>query len=149
MRERVELGDTDESILRTMDTAAEMIGNFVDVTETPEPVLAEAQTRLVGWLLVRDPDGRRMERDDTYSVGYGPAAQAPLMHSGAMMHLAAVARATSQVTGGLMRLPWARTETRSSNYGQDVVDRLSAAARGVDAAEVCADRCRRVRRSAS
>ena len=84
MRERVELGDTDESILRTMDTAAEMIGNFVDVTETPEPVLAEAQTRLVGWLLVRDPDGRTRERDDTYSVAYGPGAQAPLMHSGAM-----------------------------------------------------------------
>ena len=35
-----------------------------------------------------------------------------------------------------MRLPWARTETRSSNYGQAVVDRLSAAARGVDTAEV-------------
>ena len=35
-----------------------------------------------------------------------------------------------------MRLPWARTETRSSNYGQAVVDLLSAAAHGIDSAEV-------------
>ena len=84
MRERIELGDSDESIARTMGTAAEMIGNFVAVATTPEPVLAEAQTRLVGWLLVRNSDGRTRERDDTFSVAYGPSAQAPLMHSGAM-----------------------------------------------------------------
>ena len=35
-----------------------------------------------------------------------------------------------------MKLPWTRTETRSSNYGQDVVELLSASARGVDSAEV-------------
>ena len=85
MRERVELADPDESVLRTMDTAAEIIGNFVNVTTTPAPILAEAQTRLVGWMLVRNPDGRIRERDDTYSVGYSPAAQnAAMMHSGAM-----------------------------------------------------------------
>ena len=84
MRERVELGDSDESVLRTMDTAAEMIGNFVDIAATPEPVLAESQTRLVGWLLVRNPDGRRLERDDTFTVSYSTAAQNAMMHSGAM-----------------------------------------------------------------
>ena len=29
----------------------------------------------MGWLLVRNPDGRTRERDDTYSVAYGPAVQ--------------------------------------------------------------------------
>ena len=84
MLERIELADTDESVLRTMDTAAEIIGNFVPIDATPEPIMAEAQTRLVGWMLVRNPDGRTRDRDDTYSVSYGPAAQNAMMHSGAM-----------------------------------------------------------------
>ena len=35
-----------------------------------------------------------------------------------------------------MKLPWTRTENRSSNAGQQIVDLLSASARGVDSAEV-------------
>ena len=65
-----------------METTAEMIANFVDIAATPESVLAEAQTRLTAWLLVRNPDGRTRERDDTYTVSYGPMAQNAMMHSG-------------------------------------------------------------------